>query len=103
MDQASLLGLFSKLRIWTNGEQRAPHKPLLILYVLGSLLRGEVVPISYKEVDQDLRKLLQEFGPRRKTFHPELPFWHLQSDGIWNLIENGKILKSEGQLSRRLF
>ena len=102
MDQASLLSLFSKLRIWTNGEQRAPHKPLLVLYVLGRLLRGEVVPIPYKEVDQDLRKLLQEFGPRRKTFHPELPFWHLQSDGIWNLIENGKILKSEGQLSRRL-
>ena len=102
MDQASLLGLFSKLRIWTNGEQRAPHKPLLVLYVLGRLLRGEVVPISYKEVDQDLRKLLQEFGPWRKTFHPELPFWHLQSEGIWNLIENGKILKSEGQLSRRL-
>ena len=82
MDQASLLGLFSKLRIWTNGEQRAPHKPFLVLYALGRLLSSEVVPISFKEVNQDLRKLLQEFGPRRKTVHPELPFWHLQSDGI---------------------
>ena len=90
MDQASLLDLFSKLRIWTNGEQRAPHKPLLVLYVLGRLLRGEVVPISYKEEDQDLRKLLQEFGPRRKTVHPELPFWHLQPTGYGISLKTGR-------------
>jgi putative restriction endonuclease len=27
--------------------------------------------------------LLIDFGPPRKSFHPEYPFWHLLSDGIW--------------------
>ena len=67
MDQALLLSLFSKLRIWTNGEQRAPHKPLLVLYVLGRLLRGEVVPISYIEARVPGASALPEVPMRRKA------------------------------------
>ncbi len=67
------------------GDQRAPHKPLLLLYALGRCLRGEDRLISYETVDQDLKKLLLEFGPPRKSFHPEYPFWRLQSDGLWEI------------------
>ena len=102
MEQETLLLKFGKLRIWSNGSQRAPHKPLLVLYVLGRILRGDFAPVAYNEVDRDVRRLLQDFGPRRKSDHPELPFWHLQSDGLWQLSEEGRELEVEGQLSRKM-
>ena len=46
--------------------------------------------ISFSEIDGHLKELLIEFGPTRKSYHPEYPFWRLQNDGIWELtnIEN---------------
>lgn len=41
--------------------------------------------IPYSEVDRDLKKLLMEFGPSRRSYHPEYPFWRLKADGIWEL------------------
>lgn len=86
-------GLFRKISVWKNGDQRAPHKPLLILYALsrlGAAASGK--KIAYKEVDEVMRPLLAQFGPSRKTYHPELPFWHLQNDGIWELNVDPAIL-----------
>jgi putative restriction endonuclease len=34
MDSAAIVKKFDKLNIWRQGDQRAPHKPLLILYAL---------------------------------------------------------------------
>ncbi len=39
--------------------------------------------IHYAKVDRDLRTLLAGFGPSRKSYHPEYPFWRLQKDGLW--------------------
>jgi hypothetical protein len=33
------------------------------------------------------RKAHEEFGPPRKSPHPELPFCHLQTDRIWEIDE----------------
>ncbi|WP_397571896.1 phosphorothioated DNA-binding restriction endonuclease [Schlesneria sp. T3-172] len=71
--------------VWKRGDQRAPHKPLLLLYALGRLVNSNQRRIPYSEVDRDLRLLLLEFGPERKSCHPEYPFWRLQNDGIWEL------------------
>lgn len=73
------------ITIWKRGTQRAPHKPLLLLYALAKCVRGEPRQIPYSDVDRDLRALLLEFGPERKSCHPEYPFWRLQNDGIWEL------------------
>jgi putative restriction endonuclease len=73
------------ITVWKRGTQRAPHKPLLLLYALGKCVRGEPRQIPYSDVDRDLRALLLEFGPERKSCHPEYPFWRLQNDGIWEL------------------
>lgn len=73
------------ITVWKRGSQRAPHKPLLLLYALAKCVRGEPRLISYADVDRDLRDLLLEFGPERKSCHPEYPFWRLQNDGIWEL------------------
>ena len=31
---------------------------------------------------------LFEFGPSRKSYHPEYPFWRLQNDGIWEVASD---------------
>ena len=28
---------------------------------------------------------MREFGPKRKQYHPEFPFWRLQNDGVWEI------------------
>lgn len=71
--------------VWKRGEERAPHKPLLLLYALGRFVTTGQRLIPFVEVDRDLRVLLVEFGPERKSYHPEYPFWWLQNDGIWEL------------------
>lgn len=75
----------TRLRTWRRGDERAPHKPLLVLYALGRLARGDSSPIPFRDVDADLRALLREFGQPRHSDHPEYPFWRLRSDGVWDV------------------
>lgn len=85
MNIEELKSRVEKLSIWKKGDQRAPHKPLLILYALGKVLGGGPRLYSYEEVRVSLKQLLIEFGPIRKSYHPEEPFVRLTSDGIWEL------------------
>ena len=77
--------MFTHITVWKRGAERAPHKPLLLLYALGKCQRGEPRAIPYTEVDPVLQRLLRAFGPPRKSYHSEYPFWRLQQDGIWEL------------------
>lgn len=91
MDREEALHLFDKLNVWSRGDQRAPHKPLLVLYALGRWSRGETADIPFKLVDTDLTGLLKEFGPPRQSYHPEYPFWRLQNDGVWTVHATGPL------------
>lgn len=77
---------FGQLTVWKRGDQRAPHKPLLVLYALGRLAQGDRW-LRFSDIEDDLTELLIEFGPPRQSHHPEYPFWHLQSDGVWVVPE----------------
>ncbi|GAA3314566.1 phosphorothioated DNA-binding restriction endonuclease [Nonomuraea dietziae] len=70
------------IRRWTRGGERAPHKPLLLLYVLGRFQQDGNRPIPFSAAEAELRKLLKEYGPPRDT-SPGYPFHHLTSDGLW--------------------
>ena len=85
MNKSEIRKRIQNLNVWKRGSQRAPHKPLLLLYAMGRGLRNKERMIPYAEIAQDLKKLLIEFGPSRKSYHPEYPFWRLQADGIWEL------------------
>jgi len=54
MQAESLKQAINNLRIWQRGDQRAPHKPLLLLYALGQVSRGEPRQMKYELVKDDL-------------------------------------------------
>src|SRR4051794_39762784 len=95
-----ILHRFDDLGIWKQGDQRAPHKPLLVLYALGMWQAGQK-HVSFREVEPDLTSLLREFGPPRKSDHPEQPFWRLQRDGVWAVhAPAGLALKTNDDIPR---
>ena len=79
-----LLTKVREVSVWTRGDQLAPHKPLLILYALGKLLAGQN-QVLFKDFCEPFENLLREFGPPRKSYHPEFPFWYLRSEGFWEI------------------
>lgn len=72
------------LRQWSQNGERAPHKPLLMLYALGRFQRDAGDALRFTEVEADLKRLLAEYGPRRPT-SAAYPFHHLVNDGVWEV------------------
>lgn len=73
----------SKVNAWRKGDKRAPHKPLLMLFAIAQLHRGEKQN-PFQVVDEHLSKLLETFGPPNPT-SPTYPFLRLANDGIWQV------------------
>lgn len=71
-----------ELNVARRGGIRAPHKPFLLLIAIRELLAGND-RISFDAVEPDLVALLEEFAPPTKSIAPQLPWVHLQSDGLW--------------------
>ncbi|WGD42171.1 phosphorothioated DNA-binding restriction endonuclease [Streptomyces cathayae] len=74
----------AELRQWSRGGVRAPHKPLLLLYALGRFQEDTDGELAYSAVEEDLKRLLAEYGPPRPTT-PAYPFHHLVGDGVWEV------------------
>lgn len=87
------------MAVWKKGEVRAPHKPLLILYALGRWVKGQRSSIYFSEAEPQLKELLAEFGPTRKSYEPEHPFFRLQNDDtgrLWVITADGPLLPRTG-------
>lgn len=95
MNDSTVLEKFTNIKTWTRGDERAPNKPLLILLALGQLQSGNE-KLHFKTLESKLTELLKEFGPARKVYHPEYPFWRLQNDGIWQLINAENVTARKG-------
>lgn len=92
MNNEEIIEHFRNLTVWKRSGERAPHKPLLALYAFGRLLQNKDRMIPYEEVDKNLNVLLREFGPARENYHTEYPFWRLQNDKVWEVIEAEKVV-----------
>ncbi|MFA0575332.1 phosphorothioated DNA-binding restriction endonuclease [Vibrio splendidus] len=89
MDLSEKIQLISR---WRRGDQRAPHKPLMLLHALSEYKQGHQRLFRFEdEVDQQVKDLLVQYGPSRKAYHPEYPFWRLanEKDPFWEL-KNGE-------------
>ncbi|OGA46128.1 MAG: hypothetical protein A3F74_20340 [Betaproteobacteria bacterium RIFCSPLOWO2_12_FULL_62_58] len=92
LSESELLERFDRIRVWQRGGQRAVHKPLLVLLALGRLWRGEPAAAQFAAIEDDLRKLLEQFGPSSAASSRHYPFWHLRTDGLWTLDGPARIL-----------
>jgi putative restriction endonuclease len=100
MSNEAILQRFDNLNVWKKQGEHAPHKPLLVLYALGRWQRG-LSEVSFHEAEKDLKELLMEFGPPRKSYHPEEPFWRLQHDDVWTVhAPDGLALKAGHNIPR---
>ena len=77
---------------WSRGDQRAPNKPLMMVYALTKYSQGHEQMFSFEEVEHDVNELLRKFGPSRKSYHSLYPFWRLKNDGFWQLNNAEKCL-----------
>lgn len=102
MTREDIIKKFQKLNPWKRGEERAVHKPLLVLYAMGKLLSGEDCTgrfTSYEDIETHLPDLLREFGPWREKYNPADPFWRLQNDEVWEVTNADKIYVHGGNAS----
>ena len=87
----------ANLNVYGRGDRRAPHKPLLFLVLLGRFQAGDPGTLSFDEATQALLPLLERYAPPVKGRHqPELPYWHLQSDGLWEVEHAGDLPLQKG-------
>ena len=92
MRREEILQAFDRMRVWQRGDQRAVHKPLLVLYALSKVGAGGTAMIDWNEAEPHLKDLLEEFGPGGSSSSRHYPFWHLKTDGLWNLDGPADIL-----------
>lgn len=82
--------------MWRKGEQRAPHKPLLLLHVLSHYRQGHDRLFNYgSEIYEPLLDLMERYGPQRRDQRPDMPFWRLKGDGFWEL-QNAELCSTKG-------
>ena len=104
MDRETIIRKFQKLNPWKRGEERAVHKPILVLYAMGKLLSGEDGTgrfTSYVDIETHLPDLLREFGPWREKYNPADPFWRLQKNEVWEVINADNVHVHKDNASRK--
>lgn len=70
---AALLARFDDLSIWKQGDQRAPHKPLLDLYALGWWQAGQK-GVAFRRARSNCPAAGVQFP--QESDHAEQPFCH---------------------------
>jgi putative restriction endonuclease len=100
MDRPELLNRLSQLRRAQVGNQRVPHKPLLLLWLFGRFATTGTTLVSYRETEEPVSRLINDFGPpvtsrSRARQRAAMPFVHLERE-LWDLRdEHGRELGRE--------
>lgn len=83
-----VLSRLSALRQHQQDGQRSPHKPLLVLLVLGRLSSTGSSKLGWSEAEAQLADLIAQFGRPSRTGRRQsaaYPFTRLRSDQFWSL------------------
>jgi putative restriction endonuclease len=89
MDRPDLLSQLSRLRRAQVGNQRVPHKPLLLLWLFGRFATTGTTLVSYQDAEEPVSRLINDFGPPvaspgRARQRAAMPFVHLERE-LWDL------------------
>ncbi|GAA0679295.1 HNH endonuclease [Kitasatospora atroaurantiaca] len=89
MRRAELLDALAGLRQATVRGRRAPHKPLLLLWLLGRYADRGTTTVSYAEAEEPVSRLINDFGPpvarpQAGAQRAAMPFVHLERS-LWEL------------------
>lgn len=84
MTPEDFLRQLRKVKTWRRGNKRAPHKPLLLLLMLGRIAHQRERLIPFRDVEGAFHELWSRFGPPSRGL-VQYPFNHLETDGIWEI------------------
>ncbi|CCH85802.1 conserved protein of unknown function [Modestobacter italicus] len=85
--QEQWLARVQKLRRWSRDGQRAPHKPLLLLWMLAGF-RPVAPGRSHSPSWRSPSASCSATSARAvASHHPEFPFPHLTNDGLWAMTD----------------
>ena len=93
--QNSILNRVCSLKIWKRGDETAPHKPILLLYVIANLSKQQRLH-SFVAVENALSPLLRAVLENKNVVEPRYPFWRLQNDGIWEVQSDAPMTQRRG-------
>src|SRR5262249_7524437 len=83
------LSRLSGLRRALVGQKRVPHKPLLVLWLLGQFAETGSSAVTYEQAEEPVSSLINEFGPPMASptaarQRAGMPFVHLERE-LWDL------------------
>ena len=88
MTRDELFARLATLRRANVGPVRAPHKPLLLLWLFGRYATSGTTRATFAEANEAVSELINDFGPGAKaatTRHrAAMPFVHLERE-LWDL------------------
>ncbi|MFE5210578.1 phosphorothioated DNA-binding restriction endonuclease [Streptomyces sp. NPDC056600] len=89
MTREELTRRLSLLRRARIAGRRAPHKPLLVLWLLGRFAETGSTEVSYDMAEEPVSRLINDFGPAVRSpaaarQRAAMPFVHLERE-LWDL------------------
>src|SRR5690348_9388270 len=89
MTRDELMSALSGLRRAQIGSRRAPHKPLLVLWLLGRFVTSGSTAVTYDEAEEPVSRLSNDCGPAvtgrsRARERAAMPFVHLERE-LWDV------------------
>jgi putative restriction endonuclease len=88
---SDFLSRLDRIVVFRTGDQRAPHKPLYLLFCIASLQHGLPRLQEFDKICNVLGEALRRFGPRVASVRPEYPFWRLQHDELAEVEVDGTL------------
>ena len=80
-----LLHRVQTIRVASQYGRRSPHKPLLLLLSIGRHVNGHDRLAGFGEIEGELNGLIRRYGLPNSRENAHYPFWHLQSDQLWQI------------------